>query len=74
MEINQQLKFVFKEPYSTQEGTIPQGSEIIIFRNTVYLNGGMIHPAYQKILRNIIDDKAMREKYLKQLPIIHNKV
>ncbi len=74
MEINKQVKYVFKEPYEAQEGKIPQGSELIIFRNTVYLNGGMVHPAYQKLLINIVNDKAKKEKYLKELPIIHNKV
>ena len=74
MEINKQVKYVFKEAYQTQEGKIPQGSELIIFRNTVYLNGGMVHPAYQKLLIGIVNDKTKKDKYLKELPIIHNKV
>ena len=56
------------------EGTIPEGSEIIVFRDVVYLNGGMIHPAYQELLRKIVDTPSLNEKYLKELQIISNKI
>jgi hypothetical protein len=69
-----QKKYVFKIPFIADEGTIPEGSEIIVFRDVVYLNGGMIHPAYQEILRNIIDTPSLNEKYLKELQIISNKI
>lgn len=70
----EQRKYVFKKPYTVDEGTIPEGSDIIIFRDVVYLNGGMIHPAYQEIIRKIVDTPTLKEKYLKEVPIINNKV
>lgn len=69
-----QEKYVFKRSYRTEEGVIPEGSEIILFRDVVYLNGGMIHPAYQELLRKIIDTPSLNIQYLKKIPIIHNKV
>ena len=69
-----QKKYAFKIPFVVDEGTIPEGSEIIVFRDVVYLNGGMIHPAYQELLRKIIDTPSLNEKYLKELQIINNKI
>ena len=69
-----QKKYVFKKAYIVDEGTIPEGSDIILFRDIVYLNGGMIHPAYQEMLRKIVDTPSLRHEYLKEVPIIHNKI
>jgi len=69
-----QIKYVFKRPYVVDEGTIPEGSEIIVFRDVIYLNGGMIHPAYQEMLRKIVDTPRLNHEYLKEMPIIHNKI
>lgn len=70
----EQKKYVFKIPFVVDEGTIPEGSEIIVFRDIIYLNGGMIHPAYQEMLRKIVDTPSLNEKYLKELRIIQNKL
>jgi hypothetical protein len=70
----EQKKYAFKIPFVVDEGTIPEGSEIIVFRDIIYLNGGMIHPAYQEMLRKIVDTPSLNEKYLKELRIIQNKL
>ena len=70
----EQKKYAFKIPLVVDEGTIPEGSEIIVFRDIIYLNGGMIHPAYQEMLRKIVDTPSLNEKYLKELRIIQNKL
>lgn len=70
----EQKKYVFKIPFVVDEGTIPEGSEIIVFRDVIYLNGGMIHPAYQEMLRKIVDTPSLNEKYLKEMRIIQNKL
>lgn len=70
----EQKKYVFKIPFVVDEGTIPEGSEIIVFRDVIYLNGGMIHPAYQEMLRKIVDTPSLNEKYLKEMRIIQNKI
>lgn len=69
-----QRKYVFIQPYSSREGVIPEGSEIIVFRDVVYLNGGMIHPAYQKMLMDIIQNEKLNKEYLKEVQIIQNKI
>lgn len=70
----EQKKYIFKIPFVVDEGTIPEGSEIIVFRDIIYLNGGMIHPAYQEMLRKIVDTPSLNEKYLKEMQIIQNKI
>ena len=70
----EQKKYAFKIPFVVDEGTIPEGSEIIVFRDIIYLNGGMIHPAYQEMLIKIVDTPSLNQKYLKEMRIIQNKV
>lgn len=69
-----QTRYVFKKAYQTSEGTIPEGSEITLFRDMVFLNGGMIHLAYQRLIKELVNDEAFKNEYLKELPIIRNKV
>lgn len=69
-----QRKYVFIKPYSSREGVIPEGSEIIVFRDVVYLNGGMIHPAYQQMLMNIVQNENLNKEYLKEVQVIQNKI
>lgn len=69
-----QRKFIFIKEYSGEYGKIPQGTEIIFFRGFLYMNGGMVHPAYQKILLNIIQNEDLKEEYLKEARIINNKI
>lgn len=69
-----QRKYAFIKPYSSREGVIPEGSEIIVFRDVVYLNGGMIHPAYQQMLMNIVQNENLNKEYLKEVQVIQNKI
>lgn len=67
-------KYIFIKPFKTNEGVIPEGSEIIIFRGNVYMNGGLLHPAYNNIIMNIINNPKLRKEYLIEMDIIHNKI
>lgn len=67
-------KYIFKKAYVTEEGTIPQGSEIHVLRDAVYLNGGLIHPAYQRLIKDIVETPSLCLEYLKEMPMIHNKI
>ena len=69
-----QRKFIFIKEYSGEYGKIPQGTELIFFRGFLYMNGGMVHPAYQKVLLGIINDDRLRNEYLKEVKIINNKI
>ena len=74
MDLNTQIRYKLIKDLPLKEGTIPTDSEITLFRGFVYLNGGMIHPAYQELLRKIVDTPSLNEKYLKELQIISNKI
>lgn len=67
-------RFVFVKSYTASEGTIPEGSEITIMDNgAVYFNGGLVHTAYQDMLRQMIEDKVMQREYLREVDIPYNK-
>ena len=68
------IEYVFKKPYETKFGVIPEGSTLREFRGFMYMNGGLIAPSYAVELRNIINDKDLHDEYLKDQSIIHNKV
>jgi hypothetical protein len=67
-------KYIFIKPFKCSHGIIPEGSEITIFRGFVYMNGGMIQPAYIQVIMGIINDPQLKEEYIKEEEIIHNKI
>lgn len=67
-------KYVFIKQFKTNEGVIPEGSEIIVFRGSIYMNGGMLHPAYNSMIMNIINNPKLRKEYLIEMDIIPNKI
>jgi len=66
-------KYIFKKPYVTEWGTLPVGSDIVLFRGFVYFNGGMVTPAYADILRNIVTDPKLKAEYLDEQVIEKNE-
>lgn len=70
----EQKKYVFIKDYVTQEGVIRQGSDLVLFRGFMYLNGGMLLPAYTKSLSILLDNPNLFREYLKEVEIIHNKI
>lgn len=74
MQIDEQRKYVFKKAYSTNSGTIPEGTEIILFRGWVYINGGMADEYSKGLIMNIIQNQKKRDEYLVQMKIIGNSL
>lgn len=74
MELNEQRKYVFKKAYTIEAGTIPEGTEIILFRGFVYINGGMADQYSQGLIMSIVNDKKKCDEYLTRMQIIGNKV
>lgn len=73
-KVNMNKKYIFIKPFKTNEGVLPEGSEIIIFRGNVYMNGGLLHPAYNNMIMNIINNPKLRKEYLREVEIIANKI
>ena len=71
---DEQVKYVFKKAYNMEYGTIPEGTEIILFRGWVYINGGMADDYSQGLIMSIINNKNKRDEYLVRMKIIGNKV
>ena len=71
----EQKKYTFIKPYTVTElGTLPEGSDIILFRGLVYFNGGLCSNYYAQVLTNLINDDKLRKEYLIETPPIMNKV
>ena len=71
---DENIKYVFKKPYVTGQGTLRENSEIRLFRGGVYYDGGMVPGAYAQELINLIKDKNLREEYLKPMKLIKDIV
>ena len=74
MQIDEQRKYVFKKSYSTDAGVIPEGTEIILFRGWVYINGGMADEYSKGLIMSIVNNQQKRDEYLVRMKIIGNKV
>lgn len=74
MDINEQKKFIFVKDYKCPMGTIKENTVFTITRGTLYMNGGMLTPAFQKIFMKLFSNKKFREEYLKEEEMIHNKI
>ena len=70
----EQRKFILIKPYKCDYGTLKEGDEIIMFRNVMYYNGGMVMGGYQSLLRNLVMNDNLRNEYLKEVRIIQNKI
>ena len=66
--------YEFKKDYVSDEGTVPVGRELRCVRGVVYMDGGMLPPAYQAQFKNLIENKNLRNEYLREKMIIKDKV
>lgn len=57
-------KYVLLKPYTTNEGTVPQNSDIILFRGQVYVNGGIIPQGYKEEFIRLTQDPSMTKKVI----------
>jgi hypothetical protein len=74
MQREEQIKYVFKKAYTTDSGTIPEGTEIILFRGWTYINGGMADNYSNGLIMSIVNNSKKRDEYLVRMKIIANKV
>lgn len=62
-------KYILIKPFSTSEGTLPEGSEIIYFRGQFYVNGGPTPTYYNNMLKKLIADP----EYVRKVKIHKNE-
>ena len=65
-----EYKYVLKEAFTCQYGTIPAGSEIAIFRGQIFVNNGPIPSSYNDIFLDLIKDETKVVK----MRVIKNKI
>lgn len=55
--------------------TIKKGSEITVMNDTIYFNDGMVDTMFYDIFRDLIEMELKEGfNYLKEVPILYNKV
>lgn len=70
----EQKRYIFIKEYTTQYGTIPEGSQIDYVRGTYYINGGMCTPSSNEMFGRIINDSNLKKEYLREVAIPYNKI
>ena len=70
----EQKSYVFKRDFTTKFGVVKENSELRVFRNFLYLDGGMIPPGYYKTFMRLLENDKLKNLYLKEINIIENKV
>lgn len=53
---------------------IKKGRELTLFRDFVYLDGGMLSKSYADVLMDLVEYEKAHPYYLKRVNIIHNKL
>ena len=72
--MNENVNYYLKKDYSNDFGVLKEGSEFRFVRGACYYNGGMVPEVYARELRRLIDNPDLKSEYIKELPIIYNKV
>lgn len=60
-------KFRFKKEFNCPDGTIHEGSEIVLINDSMYFDGGMVNPAYRSVLMEIIGTPKIAKEYLVEM-------
>lgn len=74
MNINEQKRYVFKKAYTNNYGTIPEGTEVNLFRGFIYINGGMCDSYSEGLISHILSNEKLKNEYLQQMKIINNQI
>jgi hypothetical protein len=69
-----QRRYKVVKPIKFPEGEISIGTQLDIMYNRLYVNGGMVSPAYYGVLMDIIDNESENGyNYLREVIIPLNK-
>ena len=68
-------RFRTVKPLHMQDNVLPVNTEITVYGDIIYVNGGQIMPVYYNFFYNIINDELKNKtgENLREVPIPHNK-
>ena len=67
-------RFKLIQDYTCSDGTLVAGSDIDVLGDRIMFNGGMIQPQYYEVLRELITNKELSSKYVREVPVLYNKL
>lgn len=73
MDVYKKYRFIKEFSISNTE-KIPVNSELYLYNDRLYFNGGMVSPAYYNILLKLIEMEKVKPNFLKEVPIPYNKI
>lgn len=73
MDIYRRFRFV--KPFECQYGKLKPGDEITVMNDRLFFNGGMVELQYYNLFMELIYNEIKNGfNYLKEVPILYNKV
>lgn len=70
MAVGMDKRYVLIKPYTCAWGTLVEGTDITEYRGNVYVNGGMVPPAYAPLMKEIMNNP----EYTRVEKMIQNKI
>jgi len=61
--------FKLVKPFSCEFGDLPIGTELMVIRDTIYINGMQIMPQFYGLFHRLIDDEMESPFYLIEIPL-----
>lgn len=69
-----QKKYIFTKDYKSPYGVIKENTDFMCdYRGTLYMNGGMLSPEFQRMFAKLFANKKFLEEYIKEEDIVENK-
>lgn len=61
--------FRFVKPFDCSYGLLPADTELMVIRDTIYVNGMQIMPQFYGLFHQLVDDELKDPYYLMEIPL-----
>lgn len=61
--------FKLVKPFSCEFGDLPIGTELMVIRDTIFVDGNQIMPMFYRTLRNLINDEINNPDIMREIPL-----
>ena len=60
------------KPFRCEFGSVDADIEIMVIRDTIYVNGVQIMPQFYTFFHSLIDDEMKNPYYLREIPLLNS--
>lgn len=72
--MNGYRRYKLIQDYTCPDGTLRAGDQIDVIGDRILFNGGMIEPQYYGIIRELITNRELSNKYIREVAVPYNKI